>query len=65
MGGPIPGWTVSIPQAGLDILKAWVADTLPKTVAVSIPQAGLDILKEEKQPLFQRPALRFQSRKQD
>ena len=38
---------VSIPQAGLDILKAAPDDHQRRLDEVSIPQAGLDILKAD------------------
>jgi len=59
-------YRVSIPQAGLDILK--VPDPGAQQVLeriVSIPQAGLDILKDRRGGVFVDREKPFQSRKQD
>jgi len=58
---------VSIPQAGLDILKvAAPAMAAAQVAGVSIPQAGLDILKAlPPNVVFGVSVTGFQSRKQD
>jgi len=57
---------VSIPQAGLDILKEGVGGgRVGYFFRVSIPQAGLDILKAPLPSTLSPSQWTFQSRKQD